>query len=153
MGRGGDMPSNGARRAATGFSLVETLIAAAVIGVGLMGAAAGFLHAVGGLESSRQQTTAIFLAEERIEQLKARALNEFPEVTAANYPDEGYGSVSSNGSTVAGYRRRVTIVDAPGGLGAMKLVEVTVFYRPVVGFGVQAGERQVRVSLLLTDRS
>ena len=136
-----------------GFTLVEILIAAAVIGVGLMGVAAGFLHAVGGLESGRQQTTAIFLAEQRIEQLKAGALDNFPKVSPANYPDEGYGSVSSNGVTVAGYRRTVTIVDAPGGLAPTKLVEVTVFYRPVVGFGVLAAERQVRLSVLLTDRT
>jgi hypothetical protein len=31
-------------------------------------------------------------------------------------------------------------------------VEVTVFYRPLVGFGVLAAERQVRLSALLTDR-
>ena len=35
------------------------------------------------------------------------------------------------------YRRTVTIVDAPDGLGRTKLVEVTVSYRPVVGFGVR----------------
>ena len=53
---------------------------------------------------------------------------------------------------MAGYRRTVTIVDAPGGLADTKLVEVSVFYRPVVGFGVLADERQVRLSALLTDR-
>lgn len=140
-------------RGAAGFTLVETLIAAAVIGLGLVGVAAGFLHAVGGLESGRQQTTATFLAVQRIEQLKAGALNNFPDVTTANYPDEAYGSVSSNGNTMASYRRTVTIVDAPGGLGHTKLAEVTVFYRPVVGFGVLAAERQVRLSALLTDRT
>ena len=51
------------------------------------------------------------------------------------------------------YRRTVTIVDAPDGLGRTKLVEVTVSYRPVVGFGVLAAERQVRLSALLTDRT
>ena len=56
------------RSRAAGFTLVEILIAAAVIGLGLVGVAAGFLHAVGGLEAGRQQTTAAFLAEQRIEQ-------------------------------------------------------------------------------------
>ena len=119
------------RSRAAGFTLVEILIAAAVIGLGLVGVAAGFLHAVGGLEAGRQQTTAAFL----------------------NYPSEGYGSVSSNGNPMPSYRRTVTIVDAPDGLGRTKLVEVTVSYRPVVGFGVLAAERQVRLSALLTDRT
>lgn len=140
------------RRRAAGFTLVEILIAAAVIGLGLVGVAAGFLHAVGGLEAGRQQTTAAFLAEQRIEQLKAGALNNFPSVTTATYPSEAYGSISNNGNTMPSYRRTVAIVEAPGGLVDTKLVEVTVFYRPVVGFGVLAAERQVRLSALLTDR-
>ena len=140
------------RRGTTGFTLVEILIAAAVIGLGLVGVAAGFLHAVGGLEAGRQQTTAAFLAEQRIEQLKAGALNNFLNVTTATYPSEAYGSISNNGNPMPSYRRTVSIVEAPGGLADTKLVEVTVFYRPVVGFGVLAAERQVRLSALLTDR-
>jgi prepilin-type N-terminal cleavage/methylation domain-containing protein len=140
------------RRGTTGFTLVEILIAAAVIGLGLVGVAAGFLHAVGGLEAGRQQTTAAFLAEQRIEQLKAGALNNFLNVTTAIYPSEAYGSISNNGNPMPSYRRTVSIVEAPGGLADTKLVEVTVFYRPVVGFGVLAAERQVRLSALLTDR-
>ena len=139
-------------RGETGFTLVEILIAAAVIGLGLIGVAAGFVHAVSGLEAGRQQTTATFLAEQRIEQLKAGALNTFLNVTPANYPSETYGSISNNGNPMPNYRRTVTIVDAPGGLADTKLVEVTVFYRPVVGFGVLAAEREVRLSVLLTDR-
>lgn len=140
------------RRGASGFTLVEILIAAAVIGLGLVGVAAGFLHAVGGLEAGRQQTTAAFLAEQRIEQLKAGALNNFLNVTTAIYPSEAYGSISNNGNPMPSYRRTVSIVEAPSGLADTKLVEVTVFYRPVVGFGVLAAERQVRLSALLTDR-
>jgi prepilin-type N-terminal cleavage/methylation domain-containing protein len=136
----------------SGFTLVEIIIAAAVIGLGLVGVAAGFLYAVGGLEAGRQQTTAVFLAEQRMEQLKAGALNNFLNVTTANYPAEGYGSISNNGHAMPGYRRTVTITDAPAALADTKLVEVNVFYRPVVGFGVLAAERSVRLSALLTDR-
>jgi type II secretory pathway pseudopilin PulG len=132
--------------------LVEILIAVSVISLGLVGVAAGFLYAVGGLEAGRQQTTATFLAEQRIEQLKAQALNNFLNVTTGNYPNEAYGAIYNNANPQPNYRRTVTIVDAPGGLLDTKLVEVTVFYRPLVGFGVLAAERQVRLSALLTDR-
>ena len=145
-------PRGMARHVESGFTLVEIIIAAAVIGLGLVGVAAGFLYAVGGLEAGRQQTTAAFLAEQRMEQLKAGALNNFFNVTTTNYPSEGYGSISNNSHPMPGYRRTVTIVDAPGGLVDTKLVEVGVFYRPVVGFGVLATEREVRLSALLTDR-
>ena len=42
----------------SGFTLVEIIIAAAVIGLGLVGVVAGLLYAVGGLEAGRQQTSA-----------------------------------------------------------------------------------------------
>jgi len=136
----------------SGLTLVEIIVAAAVIGLGLVGVVAGFLYAVGGIEAGRQQTTAVFLAEQRMEQLKAAALTNLLNVTTAAYPAEGYGSVSNNGHAAPSYRRMVTIVDAPAGLADTKLVEVWVFYRPVVGFGVLATERGVRLSALLTAR-
>jgi prepilin-type N-terminal cleavage/methylation domain-containing protein len=145
-------PRAKAHWAESGFTLVEIIITAAVIGLGLVGVVAGFLYAVGGIEAGRQQTTAAFLAEQRMEQLKAGALNNFLNVTTASYPAEGYGSISNNGHAMPGYRRTVTIVDTPAGLADTKLVEVTVFYRPVVGFGVLATEREVRLSALLTSR-
>jgi Tfp pilus assembly protein PilV len=140
------------RQSESGFTLVEIIVAAAVIELGLVGVVAGFLYAVGGLEAGRQQTSATFLAEQRMEQLKAGALNDFLNVTTANYGAEAYGSISNNGHAMPGYRRAVTIVDAPDRLADTKLVEVSVFYRPVVGFGVLATEREVRLSALLTDR-
>ena len=140
------------RRGDAGFTLVEILIAVSVISLGLVGVAAGFLYAVGGLEAGRQQTTATFLAEQRVEQLKSSGLNNFLNVTNANFPNEAYGAISNNGNAQPNYRRTVTIVDAPAGLADTKLVEVTVFYRPAVGFGVLTAERQVRLSALLTDR-
>jgi type II secretory pathway pseudopilin PulG len=144
--------ARGAFTRESGLTLVEIIVAAAVIGLGLVGVVAGFLYAVGGIEAGRQQTTAVFLAEQRMEQLKAAALTNLLNVTTATYPAEGYGSVSNNGHATPSYRRTVTIVDAPAGLADTKLVEVWVFYRPVVGFGVLATERGVRLSALLTAR-
>jgi type II secretory pathway pseudopilin PulG len=144
--------ARGAFTRESGLTLVEIIVAAAVIGLGLVGVVAGFLYAVGGIEAGRQQTTAVFLAEQRMEQLKAAALTNLLNVTTATYPAEGYGSVSNNGHATPSYRRTVTIVDAPAGLADTKLVEVGVFYRPVVGFGVLATERGVRLSALLTAR-
>ena len=135
-----------------GFTLLETIVGAAVIGLGLLGLVAGVVHAVGGLEAGRQQTTAAFLAEQRMEQLKSAALANFAGVTAASCPPEGYGTISSDGHAIPGYRRAVTITETPGGLGDTKLVEVDVYYRQVVGFGVLGSERSVRLSALLTDR-
>ena len=45
-----------------------------IIGVGLVAVGAGFDTAIQGIETGRQQTTATFLAEQRMEQVKATAL-------------------------------------------------------------------------------
>ena len=54
-----------------GFSLAELLAAVFVISLGLVAVGAGFATAIQGVETSRQQTTATFLAEQRLEQALA----------------------------------------------------------------------------------
>ncbi len=107
-----------------GFTLVEVLIAGAIITVGLTAVAAGFQHALGAVEAGRQQTTALFLAEQRLEQVKALALLDFDRVTTASFPAEdpvlGYPQ----------YHRLVEVVPNPAGTTTAVRVQVTAAYRP-----------------------
>src|SRR5512145_3148976 len=107
-----------------GFTLVEVLIAGAIITVGLTAVTAGFQHALDAVEAGRQQTTALFLAEQRLEQVKAVALVDFDRVTTATFPLEeslvGYPQ----------YRRTVEVVAGPAGMAQAVRVQVTVAYRP-----------------------
>jgi prepilin-type N-terminal cleavage/methylation domain-containing protein len=135
-------------REQSGFTLAEVMVAVAIIGLGIVGVSAGLLYATGGMEYGRQQTTAAFLAEQRLEQIKATALVSFATVTTGTFGAEAYGSIAN----APNYRRTVTITNNPGGLVDTKLVEVTVFYRPVTGFGVLTAERQVQLSTLMADR-
>jgi prepilin-type N-terminal cleavage/methylation domain-containing protein len=130
---------------ANGFTLIEVLLAAAVIAVAMVAVGGGLSYGLAGIEAGKQQTTATFLAEQRLEQIRAAT---YPNVTAANFPAEGYGTIP-NAPT---YRRAVTITDNPAGVANTKRVEVSVFYRPVMAFGVLAAEREVRLSTLITDR-
>jgi len=132
-------------RAREGFTLIEVLLAAAVIAVAMVAVGGGLSYGLAGIEAGKQQTTATFLAEQRLEQIRAAT---YPNVTAANFPAEGYGTIASAPT----YRRVVSVVDSPGGVANTKRVEVSVFYRPVMAFGVLAGEREVRLSTLITDR-
>ena len=56
-----------------GFTLAELLAAIVIIGIGLVAVGAGFDTAIQGIETGRQQTTATFLAEQRMEQIIADA--------------------------------------------------------------------------------
>jgi hypothetical protein len=139
-----------------GFSLAEILIACFLTSVGLVAAASGFGMGVQGVETGRQQTTAVFLAEQRIDDAKAlaAAAPNLTLVTLANLPDEAYGAIPG----AARYRRAVTIAPFVGPGGGLppgtqgSRVDVRVFYRPVTGWGVLSAERQVQLSVFLARR-
>jgi prepilin-type N-terminal cleavage/methylation domain-containing protein len=150
-------------RSDDGFTVAELLAAVFIIAVGLVAVGAGFATAIQGVETSRQQTQATFLAEQRMEQVRAVALGDslvacmgFANITTACLGAQAYGTIAS----APDYRSTVTITDCPAvacvpvGTVSRKLVEVEVFYRPIVAWGVlQTAERSVRLSTLISNHS
>jgi len=138
-----------------GFTLAEILVALAIISVGLIAVSAGFGYGVDGVEAGRQQSTAVFLAEQRIEEAKdlaARTPLKLANVNSTNLPAmENYGYSGTLPGAPAGYWRTTTITNNPGGVTGA-LVEVRVFYRPVTGRGVLTTERSASLSIFLADR-
>ena len=140
-----------------GFTLAELLAAVFVIPLGLVAVGAGFATAIQGVETSRQQTTATFVAEQRLEQVRATALGNslvacmgFVNITTACFPAQAYASITN----APGYRSTVTITDyIVNGNIARKRVDVEVFYRPIVAWGVLATERSVRLSTLIANHT
>lgn len=147
-----------ASRSNGGFTVAELLAAIFVISVGLVAVGAGFATAIQGVETSRQQTTATFLAEQRMEQVRAAALGNslvacmgFVNVTGACFPAQAYSSITN----APGYRSTVTVTDyVVAGSIVRKRVDVEVFYRPVVAWGVlSSAERSVRLSTLIANHT
>jgi prepilin-type N-terminal cleavage/methylation domain-containing protein len=138
-----------------GFTLMEIMIASAIIGLGLVAVSAGFGIGVEGVEAGRQQSTAVFLAEQRIEQVKELAIKQ-ADLGAVNHTNlpatEAYASMTA----APKYRRTTRICPGDAGcpvLGAPGvLVSVNVFYRPVTGWGVLTSERSVALDIYLTAR-
>ena len=135
-----------------GFSLGEVLVATLILAIGLVGITTGLQYTTSGVEVGKGETTAAFLAEQRLEWLKALALTNWGSATLkAGTTMEGYGSIAD----ASLYRRVTTITDSPGGACAAhcKLVQVTVFYRPVTGRGQLDQERRLDVITMLVTRS
>ena len=140
-----------------GFTLAEFVAAVFVISLGLVAVGAGFATAIQGVETGRQQTTATFLAEQRLEQVHAIALGNprgactgFANITAACCPAQAYGVISN----APDYRSTVTITDyVVNGNVARKRVDVEVFYRPIMALGVLTTERSVRLSTLVANHT
>jgi Tfp pilus assembly protein PilV len=158
-----------------GFTLPEVLTAAVILMVGLVAVAAGFQYATAGVATGRGETVATFLAEQRIEQLKAVALTNYTgpwtglSLTAGTTTEycqsSNIGSTSSNcqstsfsGGTT--YTRVTTITDNPGGTGCTgtapnlcKRIKVSVTFRPVTSRGDVSKTRQVDVFAVVAPRS
>jgi len=126
-----------------GLALLEILFALGLIGVSLLALAAAFPAGMGGVADGNQQTTAIFLVEQRLEQIRATT---FASITAVNFPNEAYGAAT----LPAGYRRTVVLTNNPGTMTNAVRADVSVFYRPILGFGVLTAERQITTSTVIS---
>lgn len=147
-----------ASRSKGGFTVAELLAAIFVLSAGIVAVGAGFATAIQGVETGRQQTTATFLAEQRLEQVRASALGNslvacmgFANVTGACFPAQAYGTIAN----APGFRSTVTVTDyIVAGAVARKRVDVEVFYQPIVAWGVLAtAERSVRLSTLVANHT
>ena len=126
-----------------------------IIGVGLVAVMLGFSYATTGTETGRQQTMAVFLAEQRVEAMRSVALNMSnanawtdPQI-AAGTTLEAYTSIPN----AAGYRRATIITDAAGAAPVnWKRVQVDVFYRPITERGTLTQERQVTLVSVISRR-
>lgn len=157
-----------------GFTLAEVLVAIGVILVGLVALLAASPLAMTHVGEANRKSTATFLAQHRLEQIKNAqwtsgvdnlgGQNGF-NATVAQWPDEPYNTITiPTGPGNANYprfRRTVTITDcsvAPGGCGVaadpslatLRQVTVTVFYVPLTqGIAPTVGEASVQVATLI----
>ena len=156
-----------------GITLAEVLIAAAILSIGLAALMAVVPVASYAVQDGSQTSTATFLAQQRLEQVRNAAWNALSDciglspnatsppapspagtcgATAVTYPDE---------ATVSGfaqYARTVRITDCgvtPCGTvtsPAMRLVTVTVTYRPLSAAGGSNSNTSVIFEWLVAQR-
>ena len=138
------------RREESGFTLVEILVAMAILMIGLVAVMQWFPLGTAGVETGRRQSTGVFLAEQRIEQIKAWSLPGGP----------GFATIVNGGACCANdafgaipgypeYQRTVTI--SPGPTPTTQLVRVQVQYRRLTAQGVLSSGTQVDIATLIAS--
>ncbi|MGH7409617.1 MAG: type IV pilus modification PilV family protein [Candidatus Methylomirabilis sp.] len=156
-----------------GFTAAELLAASVVIGIALLALLQTIPMSAYGIQEGSQQSTAVFLANERMEQVKNATWTAVPvadtlgvsasatvaPVNAAavtTFPDE-----SPMAAPYAGYTRQVRIRDcnvAPGCGGLqkpdMRQATVTVSYAPMTGVGgpAQGASKSVVVTMIIAEK-
>lgn len=143
--------------ARAGFTLVEVLTATAIVAIGFVACAMAFQQALAGIESGRRETAATFLAEWKVEELKAVALAHWGSgaLTAATRTE--YCVPATDGctptATTGSYRVVTTVMDLPSGTCACKVVRVFVSYQVVGTRGFLDREGQVELVTLFASRT
>lgn len=111
-------------------------MAVSILMVGLVAVMQWFALGTSGVDTGRRQSTAVFLAEQKIEQIKNSAASQgFATLVqgGACCANEAFNTIPGYGD----YSRTVTIANGP--TATTKLVRVQVSYRRVTDRGTQTG--------------
>ena len=156
---------------ARGITLVEVIVAVGIITVGLSALLAAVPFASYGTREGYQLSTATFLANERLEQVRnarwesePRPLDELgvsPAATSA--PKSGavttFADEAALPAPYGDYARAVRIIDCGGGGGCsgiakadLRQVTITVTYRPMTGVGGAGIAKAAAVTTLVAKR-
>lgn len=160
-----------------GMTLMEVLFAVAIIGVGLAALSAAIPIGAYGIREGGQLSTAVFLANQRLEQVRNARWEEGPPcvdkvgvsasttvapagtcagATATTFADE-----ASLTAPYTGFARTVRITGCDVGVGCdgivdanMRQATVTVTYRPMTGIGATAAgtTKAATVSMYVSRR-
>jgi type IV pilus assembly protein PilV len=113
-----------------GFSLLETLLAIAILSFGLLATAALLAGIIGGNKSSKDLTTATVLAQDKIESLREAGYSGLPSVSSSTVEDYGDITYSDDGDTIVYSNfKRITSVAMDTPSVGMKTVTVQVYNR------------------------
>ena len=160
------------RKEESGFTLVEILVAVFILMIGLVAVMQWFPLGTAGVETGRRQSTGVFLAEQKIEQIKAWSLSMCtgPAFVPPCPVQQGFITVVKPGGTCANagnpcaddgylvgipipgypeYSRTVTIANGP--TGTTRLVRVQVQYRRVTTGAVLTSGTQVDIATLIAQ--
>lgn len=154
-----------------GTMLAEVLIASTIIAVGLLALLSTISISAYSIQEGQQLTTATFLANQRLEQVKASQWTVEPSVDALGVSATGSAPPKSGGLTTfpdeapmpapyAGFSRTVRVTECSSGSGCagvvgadLRQVTVSVSYRPLTGIGqAPAGTTKAAVVSTLVAR-
>ena len=159
-----------------GMTLAEVLVAVVIIMTALLALASGIPIAGYGIQEGSQLSTATFLANQRLEQVKAASWSACPTTDTVGVSASSTAAPQAAGVTTFAdenpvaapytqFSRQVRITEltagvdcatanASGNVAGMRQITVTVTYRPMTGVGVAAAAstKSAVVTMLVAQR-
>jgi type IV pilus assembly protein PilV len=114
----------------SGFSLIETLLAVAILSIGMLATGALVVGIINGNSVAKHITIATTLAQDKMEDLRQSGYSGLSSIDSTTTED--YDSIVNAGdgsSTEYANYRRVTDVDVDAPDGGMKTVTISVYWR------------------------
>jgi len=141
-----------------GFTLVEVLAAAAVVAIALVAMMAAIHHGLSGIDTGRGESTALFLVEDKLEELRDVALADWANAALAPGTTVEYCQLSGGcvpTPTPSSFRRTTTVhAGSERACSAYcKIVNVSVAYRPLTALGQFDQERRVDAQAMFASRA
>jgi type IV pilus modification protein PilV len=156
----------------SGMTLAEVLVALPIITIGLLALLSAIPLSTYATQDGSQTSTATFLANQRLEQVRNAQWSAIPAVDALGLSASSTSAPQSGGTTTfadespmaapyAAYSRQVRITDCGTGGGCtgvtssgMRLATVTVIYKPLSATGQNGAPatRSVSVSMVIAQR-
>ena len=134
-----DLMQKGRYVGQTGFTLIEVLIGVSILTVGILGVATMQISAIRGNHFSDNTTTALILAEQRMEELLSKPFNHDDLENAEPTNDNNLGSITtvdysdrldeSGALNANGYFRRIVNIADDNPLPGNKAITVMVTWR------------------------
>src|SRR3989442_5476381 len=113
-----------------GLTVAEVLVATAFNAITAGAIGVGFMQGTGSVETGRQQTTAVYLAEQRLEQLKAWSLNSTGGQGWASLATSAAGCTNHAYNAIADYGKHRRTVAVTAKRPNNKVIPGSGFHRP-----------------------
>jgi prepilin-type N-terminal cleavage/methylation domain-containing protein len=133
-------------RGRSGFSMLEIMVALAVLSLGVLGMTASQLAAIKLSGDSRSKTTAMYLAQQQLEIIQAMSPQDVKDlVVAVGYPNDPTNPIYPNPAVSLPFNRSWTVVEDTPEVG---VITVTVVVSWIDGLGTT---RSVQIRSLKAD--
>ena len=142
------------RKNARGFSLVEVMVASAILGVGVIAATKMFSSGVDGVSWTKNRSAATNIAIQRLEMLGTMGIDQLPACVGQVGCKAGFNSVApvlANAGTYACTRMLDDMIGDPDTANATGKYRVDTVVEAHPDVGRQAEARLVTVSVCWTD--
>ena len=128
-----------------GYSILEAVVAMTLFAIGIMALTQSYFGIVRAQVNAHNHEVAVQCAHDRMEEIMNSM--RYADISGANFPSEGYGSIDGGADAYTAFSRNVAIADSLNTINMSVLKEITV----EVKWQAPSGERSVSLNSVIAN--